>query len=179
MTDPPCSRPAQTRQRLITAALERLRHAGALATSVDEIAATAGVTKPTLYRHFLSKDELVVACLREEGRQIRLALHKAFETAPEQRIRTIAADFAGRFSTPPCRGLLALNLAAEYVQAGTPVRLAIQIELESLQDALAALVAAPQARKLALAIFGASAACQAIGPAACETLIEVANTLAA
>lgn len=157
--------------------MERLRHAGAQATSVDELAAAAGVTKPTLYRHFLSKDDLVIACLQEEGRELRLALNKAFEIAPEQRIRAIAAHFAGRFSPPPCRGLLALNLAAEYVQAGTPVRTAIQVELESLHDALAALVAAPVARQLALAIFGSSAACQAIGPAACETLLEVADSL--
>lgn len=179
MTDPPCPRPTQTRQRLITAAMERLRHAGALASSVDELAAAAGVTKPTLYRHFLSKDELVIACLQEEGRQLRLALNEALEIAPEQRIRAIADNFAGRFSMPPCRGLLALNLAAEYVQTGTPVRTAIQVELESLQDALAVLVAAPLARKLALAIFGASAACQAIGPAACEALLELADGLAA
>ena len=56
------------RERIITTARDLFRKHGIRGIGVDAIADAAGSNKMTLYRHFGSKDELVVACLREVGR---------------------------------------------------------------------------------------------------------------
>jgi AcrR family transcriptional regulator len=50
---------AQTRERLQRSALERFRDDGFEATSVAEIAAGAGVTERTFFRHFPSKEAVL------------------------------------------------------------------------------------------------------------------------
>jgi TetR/AcrR family transcriptional repressor of nem operon len=49
------------RSRLLDAALTVIRTKGYSATTVDELCATAGVTKGAFFHHFKSKDELAVA----------------------------------------------------------------------------------------------------------------------
>jgi AcrR family transcriptional regulator len=172
----------RTHGKLTGVATDLFRRFGVHSTSIDDIVTAANLTKPTLYRHFSSKQDLVIACLREEGRQTRRALMEAVELTPRepsQRIRAIGAYFAARFAGAPRRGLFALNLAVEYSQPETPIHDAIHAEIERLHDRLALLIA-PEAsasiqaaaRKLALAVFGASAACQAVGAMACEHLVE-------
>lgn len=58
--------PEQTRKRILAAAGELFYAKGIRAVGVEAVAASAGVTKRTLYLHFDSKDELIAACL--EGR---------------------------------------------------------------------------------------------------------------
>jgi AcrR family transcriptional regulator len=53
---------AQTRLRIVDAALELHGEQGIAATSWDDIAARAGVGVGTVYRHFPSLDELIPAC---------------------------------------------------------------------------------------------------------------------
>jgi AcrR family transcriptional regulator len=61
--------PSERRRRIEEAATHLFADRGFAATTVDEIVAAAGVTKPMLYRHWESKQELCVALLeryREE-----------------------------------------------------------------------------------------------------------------
>ncbi|TFW22280.1 TetR/AcrR family transcriptional regulator [Duganella callida] len=53
------------RQAIIDAAIAEFRASGFEATSMDKIAATAGVSKRTVYNHFPSKDELFAQILHE------------------------------------------------------------------------------------------------------------------
>lgn len=57
--------PASVRERLLQSALTLFTSRGYAATSVREIVATAGVTKPVLYYHFGSKEGLYLALLQE------------------------------------------------------------------------------------------------------------------
>jgi AcrR family transcriptional regulator len=56
-------RPPADRSALADAGGELLHRSGIQATSVDEVAVAAGVTKVTLYRHFGSKDALLLQAL--------------------------------------------------------------------------------------------------------------------
>ncbi len=56
----PATRP-DARLKLLDAALSVIRAKGYTATSVDELCATAGVTKGAFFHHFKSKEELGVA----------------------------------------------------------------------------------------------------------------------
>lgn len=53
--------PAERRELILRAAGEAFGTGGYDGTTLEEIAAGAGVTKPILYRHFTSKDELYLA----------------------------------------------------------------------------------------------------------------------
>ena len=60
--------PAQARRRqLLEVALEKFAARGFHETSMEEIADAAGVTKPVLYQHFHSKQELFLELLESEG----------------------------------------------------------------------------------------------------------------
>jgi AcrR family transcriptional regulator len=63
-TAPPRSRaPGEARDRILDAAYELFSHHGIRAVGIDRIIAEAGVAKMTFYRHFPSKEDLVVAFL--------------------------------------------------------------------------------------------------------------------
>ena len=57
--------PLKPRERIINTARDLFRKHGIRGIGVDAIAEAADTNKMTLYRHFGSKDDLVVACLRE------------------------------------------------------------------------------------------------------------------
>jgi AcrR family transcriptional regulator len=63
------------REAILHAAAEVFAHAGYAATSVDDIAAAAGITKLIVYRHFEAKESLYRAVLeRVFERQVELFL---------------------------------------------------------------------------------------------------------
>jgi AcrR family transcriptional regulator len=69
-TDKPArTRPtrAQTRARILAAALEVFGDRGIGASSVNDVAAAAGLTKGAVYSSFASKDELVLALMEEHA----------------------------------------------------------------------------------------------------------------
>ena len=79
---PPARLPAaRRRQQLLDVALEVFSSNGFHATSMNEIAEAAGVTKPVLYQHFASKRELYLALLQEEGGRLLDAIAKATSAA--------------------------------------------------------------------------------------------------
>src|ERR671923_2051869 len=60
------------RERILDAAYELFARRGIRAVGIDEVIDRAGVAKATLYRHFPSKDDLVLAFLeRREERWTR------------------------------------------------------------------------------------------------------------
>jgi AcrR family transcriptional regulator len=77
----------QRRHQLFEVARERFAQQGFHATSMDEIAEAAGVTKPVLYQHFPSKRALYVELLEETGRQLLSTLAEATARAGSLRER--------------------------------------------------------------------------------------------
>ena len=77
----------QRRQQLFEVARELFAHQGFHATSMDEIAEAAGVTKPVLYQHFPSKRALYTELLEETGRQFLSLLADATSHAVEAGFR--------------------------------------------------------------------------------------------
>jgi AcrR family transcriptional regulator len=67
----------QRRQQLLDVAREVFAARGFHATSMDDIAEAAGVTKPVLYQHFPSKRSLYIELLTDTGEQLLRALTAA------------------------------------------------------------------------------------------------------
>ena len=55
---------SKPRDRIVATARDLFHHHGIRNVGVEAIAEAAGTNKMTLYRHFGSKDELIVECLR-------------------------------------------------------------------------------------------------------------------
>jgi len=74
---------ARTRQRLLDGGREVFAAKGAEATSVQEIVRAAGVSQPSFYNHFASKDELARAIAAEFFRTDRQAKQAVFNTVDD------------------------------------------------------------------------------------------------
>jgi len=62
--------PTRPRDRIISTARDLFRKHGIRGVGVDAIAEAADTNKMTLYRHFGSKDDLIIACLRDVAREV-------------------------------------------------------------------------------------------------------------
>jgi AcrR family transcriptional regulator len=87
---------ARTRQRLLDAAAEAFGEAGFAATSLDAVAARAGVTKGAVYAHFTDKDHLVLTLLDELVETRLTALRAALSRGGP--VPTQAGDAAAWFT---------------------------------------------------------------------------------
>ncbi|MFD9892902.1 TetR/AcrR family transcriptional regulator [Amycolatopsis sp. NPDC059027] len=79
------AKPPGTKQRIQTAARELFTSKGVRNTSLQEIADRLGITKPALYYHFSSREELVrsiVQPLIDEGEAFLVAQEALDEVAP-------------------------------------------------------------------------------------------------
>jgi AcrR family transcriptional regulator len=86
----------QRRRQLLDVAREVFAHHGFHATSMDEVAEAAGVTKPVLYQHFPSKRALYVELLHDTGAQMLEGLQVATTRATTGRAR-VEAGFEAYF----------------------------------------------------------------------------------
>jgi AcrR family transcriptional regulator len=76
-------------RRLVEASFRLIRESGQLEAPVSEIVRAAGLSNHAFYKHFRSKDELLVTLLDDGMRQLSSYLRHRMESAssPEQRIR--------------------------------------------------------------------------------------------
>ena len=78
----------ERRQQLLSIACDLFARSGFHQTSMDDIAESAGVTKPVLYQHFPSKRALYLELLEDTGRRLldRLAEATARATSGRERV---------------------------------------------------------------------------------------------
>jgi TetR/AcrR family transcriptional regulator of autoinduction and epiphytic fitness len=69
------------RQAIVDAAIAEFRVSGFESTSMDKIAATAGVSKRTVYNHFPSKDELFAQILHQLWNSMATQLEQPYDPA--------------------------------------------------------------------------------------------------
>jgi len=78
------------RDEILDAARTLIAEKGYTTMSMDELAVQAGISKPTLYSHFSTKDELVVAtAVREMEQVITMIEARADGQTPLQRLITL------------------------------------------------------------------------------------------
>ncbi|QWF78607.1 hypothetical protein HUW46_02005 [Amycolatopsis sp. CA-230715] len=109
------------RERILAAATALFEARGITATGMEQVAASAPVSKRTLYAHFPTKDQLVVAYLShlsETGRTIEGALDR--EDLPV-RERLLALFTVPDNGTGPIRGCPFVDAAAEFPDPDSPV----------------------------------------------------------
>jgi AcrR family transcriptional regulator len=135
--------PAPRRRRqLLDVALDEFAQRGFHATSMNDIADAAGVSKPVLYQHFRSKRALYRELLEDVGGRLRDAIGKATSEADGPR-QQVEAGFAAYF------GFVAEQNAAFQLLFGGGARrdeefaAAVRRVEVSIADAIAALIDVP------------------------------------
>ncbi|MCB0871772.1 MAG: TetR/AcrR family transcriptional regulator [Thermoleophilia bacterium] len=110
------------RERILAAARRLFIDEGFRAVGIDRIIAEAGVAKMSLYRHFPSKDDLIVAHLEASNRQFWEWLEGAVADIDEPRARMVGIFAAvERLATSPaCVGCTFQSAAAEFPERGHP-----------------------------------------------------------
>ena len=86
----------QRRQQLFDVALELFAHRGFRATTMDDIAEAAGVTKPLLYQHFSSKRALYLELVDSIAHDLLGAIQRAVSRAEGPR-QQVELGFAAYF----------------------------------------------------------------------------------
>ncbi len=87
---------AERRQQLVDVAFTVFAAKGFHDASMNDIAEAAGVTKPVLYQHFGSKNELFLELLREGSLRLREGIATATATAASPRAQ-VEAGFGAFF----------------------------------------------------------------------------------
>lgn len=122
---PSAKEPSAARQRLLETGATLFDADGVRAVGINAILAASGVAKDTLYKHFASKDDLVLEVLRISDRKWCETLRREVEDrAPDPEGRLLAVfDFLGNeFEAESYRGSAFINAAAEFPDPDHPVR---------------------------------------------------------
>jgi len=129
---------ANARERILDAAYELFSRRGIRAVGTEEVLAKAGVAKSTLYRHFSSKDELVLAFLqRREQRWTRefvLAEARRRGSTPRDRLLAIFDVFDDWFHRDDFEGCSFINVLLEMGDRDSPLGQASAAHLEYIRS---------------------------------------------
>jgi AcrR family transcriptional regulator len=108
------------KEQLFQTAARLFYQHGYRAVGVDTIAAESGIGKMTLYRHFPSKDDLIVAFLRQSNADFWEYFEQSTKDAPTARAKLLAFFEALQHyvTSPACYGCPFINVASEYPEVG-------------------------------------------------------------
>ncbi|AOE84639.1 TetR/AcrR family transcriptional regulator [Pseudomonas sp. TCU-HL1] len=141
------------RDQLVNTALALFYREGFHATGIDRILAESGVAKMTLYKHFKSKDELIMAALESRFAPAAERLAWAFEhLPPREAILRVFDGLDEWLKQEEFCGCAFINAAAEFHDRDHPVhRLAASYKSSTRQYFRTALecLDVPQSERLA------------------------------
>lgn len=147
------------RNQIVETAYRLFKRDGFHATGVDRIIAEAAVAKMTMYRHFPSKDELIVEVLNWRAERFKHQMERLSETdlTPEEKITSIFDWHARWFESADFHGCLFQHALAEFGTPGHVVFEAILRQKSALRrqirDVLLPLMDLERAEQVATTLF--------------------------
>lgn len=121
MSEPAPTRASPKRALLVETAWRLFYRDGYRAVGIDTILAEAGVAKMTLYNHFASKEELIVAVLEKRHRDFMESLRSTVEQASPSGSARLLAVFdwlKDWIESAGFNGCAFIRAVAEYPSAG-------------------------------------------------------------
>ena len=126
VTGQPPPRAGEARGRIVDTAYELFSRHGIRAVGVDRVIAESGVAKMTLYRHFPSKDALVLEFLRMREQRWTVGWLKAEMdrrgSTPRERLQAMFGAFEDWFARRDFEGCAFLRTVHEIDDPGSPLR---------------------------------------------------------
>jgi AcrR family transcriptional regulator len=181
------SDPVSVRARLIATARLLFYREGIRAVGIDRVLAESGVSKMSLYRHFGSKDELVLACLTEHEREYWELWDSSVCTIsmkPVEALRSAIRFIARRTAEPSYQGCIFLNTAQTFPEEDHPAHQAAVFHKQTLVSRLHRLCKSAGSSdprllsyQLVLLINGAQATAGMLGRDPQLSIVEAADAL--
>jgi AcrR family transcriptional regulator len=158
--------PSETRKRLIDAATARFYRDGFRNVGIDQLLADVGISKTAFYKHFQSKDDLMLAVLDQHDRWIQDTLRNiAKRVGGETPLGQLHAlfDVVGEIlDTEGFQGCIFVNASMEFPLHHDPTHVAAARSKRAVEDivcemAESAGIAQPRrlAKELCLVMEGA------------------------
>lgn len=158
--------PTNTRQRLIETSTTRFYRDGFRNVGLDQILADVGISKTAFYKHFSSKDDLMLAVLDEHDRWFRELFMQMIErhggSDPLAQLNALMDVVREIIESPDFHGCIFINAAMEFPLAHDPAHAAAaknKAAIETIVCEIAAKAgagdAAALAQELCLIIEGA------------------------
>ncbi|MCG8409157.1 MAG: TetR/AcrR family transcriptional regulator [Phycisphaerales bacterium] len=127
-----------TRQRLINAASQRFYRDGFREVGIDQILNDVGISKTAFYKHFQSKDDLMLAVMDEQDQWLRehfrSMVNKLGGSEPRARLLALfdAVDQIVRLDE--FRGCFFVNVAMEFPLPHDPAHVAAAANKQAMQE---------------------------------------------
>lgn len=147
----------ERRQQLFSVALTLFAERGYRATTMDDVAEAAGVTKPLVYQHFSSKRALYLELVDSVAQELLAEIERAMATAegPRQQVELgFAAYFHMVITHEAAFRLLYGRNDAEDGELGDALRRVEDAIAEAIEPLIAAGLDAEHRRFLAYAVVG-------------------------
>lgn len=112
------------REKILDVASDLFLTRGINSTGVDTIVAVAGTTKMTLYKHFKTKEELILEVLRRGHQEFSEWLRARLDanaTQPQDKLGKLFECVEEWVSAPNFRGMSFLKASAEFPNEENPV----------------------------------------------------------
>lgn len=135
--------PEQGRDRIVAAAIELFYAHGFQGVGLDQVIAEAGVTKTTFYRHFESRDDLMVAAVKQRDAWEMVAWDRAVERIggddPRAQLLAVFDVLDVWFNDEKFGGCMFINTAGEFPSPTHPVHRAAAEHKRKSRDVFASL----------------------------------------
>jgi AcrR family transcriptional regulator len=163
------------RDHLVETAFRLFYRDGYRAVGIDTLLEEAGVAKMTLYNHFASKEELIVAVLEERSAALQQAMDTELVEAGQIPSRQLAAVFEGLkkwFESDDFKGCAFIRALSEYPDQAHPIHQAAWAHKRAMNERFRAIAKNAGARNpagvadtISLLLDGAIVAAHATGSA--------------
>jgi AcrR family transcriptional regulator len=125
--EPKASQAPWAKQRILDTADELFYNDGIRIVGVDRLISVSSVTKATFYKHYVSKDRLILTYIT--GRHVATKEHVdaiiAAASCPEAALRDLVASLTATILSPGFRGCAFSNASAEFSDPLHPVRVVV------------------------------------------------------
>jgi len=129
---------AQNHEHILAVAARSFRECGGDSSGIGRVMKTVGLTKGGFYRHFQSKDDLLVAAVARAFDEMGSGMVEVARSAPEgQALRAIIERYLSvRHADAPGTGCVLAALAPELARKPLAVRQRIEASLDAYRERL-------------------------------------------
>ena len=133
---------SHTREKIIQAAYGLFYAQGYQATTMDQIIEQSGVSRPTVYTYFSTKEDLCVAYLKERHKRELASLNEAIELekTPNDRYMAVVHWLKRALMDSGYRGCGFFNMVSEIPEAGNPIIVEAKSYIDQFRERIKELV---------------------------------------
>lgn len=131
------------RDELVQKALQAFYRNGFHATGMDMLVAETGISKTSMYKHFRTKEDLILAVLRLRDEHFRNWLYRRMEEladTPRQQLIAMFDALEEWFAEPGYKGCMFIKASSEYQDASHPIHMQSADHKRMLERHIAELV---------------------------------------